>query len=214
MKMQLWLCWFTLLIVAVNAQAADNTFKFTTTVPTDEIQFARSFSEDKHAATLIFENLVAETDIGRGKLPDVVTRRFTFALPIESQQEVCVTQDIRGFINTVGSGSTALLVQSGGVTTLIDLKKAVKEAEGKAAKTETATHKLAAKAAKDQGFSGKKAPTGSHDFYHRVEARVPAGKPLQVTLVLLTERLPGDDGSGALMIIDSLDFEIHPIPAK
>jgi hypothetical protein len=55
----------------------------------------------------------------------------------------------------------------------------------------------------------------SEDYVVEIRSRVPAGQPLQTTVLLLVDRLPGDDGSGALLTVDAIDFEVFPVaPAK
>lgn len=65
-----------------------------------------------------------------------------------------------------------------------------------------------------QGIQQVGKPQGSDTFFHRIETTVAPGKPLQITLILLVERLPGEDGSGALLMMDSIDCEIHDAPKK
>ncbi|MSR57517.1 MAG: hypothetical protein EXS05_07580 [Planctomycetaceae bacterium] len=67
------------------------------------------------------------------------------------------------------------------------------------------------KTAKEQGIKVDRAPQEiGNDFIQTLDLRVPVGKPLQVTCSLLVDRLPGDDNSGALLVIDSIDFVVTP----
>lgn len=208
MKTNLLIC--CAVFCTVSVLCADDA-KFKTLGPASEIQIAKNVSADGHAATLLFDSLAVSTSSGKGTLPDVVTKRFTYVFQFDNKQDAFVTQDIRGFLSATGSGNTVLLVQSAGKTTLVDLKQAVDQSNSDAAKKVSPAHQGALKAAEDMGFAGSTSPHGDHDYYYRIESRVAAGKPLQITLILLAERLPGDDGSGALLTVDSLDCEIHPI---
>ena len=214
MRLQIQAVVYLLLLATSGATPAEDAPKLKHTIPTDAVQFVTAFSPDSQAVTMIFSNLLIGTEIGRGTLPSVQTNKFTYVLQPESSKEVYVTQDIRGFASTSGSSSASLVIHSGGKTTVVDLKKAIEEARGGAKKATSETHGKALNAAREKGFTSGEAPEGNHNFFTRIETRVPAGRPLQTTVFLLVDRLTGDDGSEGLLTVDSIDAEVHPLPAK
>ncbi|HND54587.1 MAG TPA: hypothetical protein PLV92_19380, partial [Pirellulaceae bacterium] len=130
--------------------------KFKTVVLPDAIRFVQAFSEDRQAGTLIFDNFVAGTAAGRGSLPGAELKKFTYVLQPDADKTARVRQVIRGYVSTVGSGSAALVVHSGGTTTLVDLAKAIKAAKSSKnapAKSVEATRAQARAAAATLGFS-------------------------------------------------------------
>ena len=52
------------------------------------------------------------------------------------------------------------------------------------------------------------------DFYVRIHRTVPAGTKLQSTIHLLVDRLDGNDDSGAMLVIDSIDFGVTSAKKK
>ena len=207
------LCLAALFFTSIGI-AADDAPTLKKVIPTNDTQFARAFSEDRQAATLLFDNLQISTEAFRHSLPNVVTKKFTFVMQPESMKDVLVTQDIRGFVSLANTGKAALLIQSGGKSTLVDLKEAIKSAEGNKAAADRPTYQAALKLAKDAGFDVGTTPMGSNDFFQRVETCVPAGKPLQITVLLLVEALSGDETSNALLTIDTIDLEVKVAPEK
>ena len=63
----------------------------------------------------------------------------------------------------------------------------------------------------EDGFTVDGRPKTSDDFFVEVRRSVATGKALQTTVSLLVDRLPGDDGSGAVLYVDSIDFEVVPV---
>jgi hypothetical protein len=194
-------------IVASIAHCGEPVFKHV--IPTDSINFARVFSEDSRAATLMFDNFVVATEIGQASLPSVSTKKFSYVLQIDNDKETCVVQHIRGFVSTQGSGSAALMIQSAGKTITVELDKAIEAAKKGAKKRDGERLRKLQKVAADEGFTADERPVRSDDFFVEVKSTVPAGKPLQTTCLLLVDRLTGDDGSGALLTIGTIDFEIN-----
>jgi hypothetical protein len=214
MRLQIQAVVYLLLLATSEVTPAEDAPKLKHTIPTDAVQFVTAFSPDSQAVTMIFSNLLIDTEIGRGTLPSVQTNKFTYVLQPESSKEVYVTQDIRGFVSISGSGSASLVIHSGGKTTVVDLKKAIEEARGGAKKATSETHGKALNAAREKGFTSGEAPEEGHNFFTRIETSVPAGRPLQTTVFLLVDRLTGDDGSEGLLTVDAIDAEVHPLPAK
>jgi len=183
MRLQTQAVIYLLLLVMSGAVPAEDAPTLKRVIETDAVQFATAFSPDSQAVTMIFSNLEIATDeSGRGTLPNVQTKKFIYVLQPESSKEVYITQDFRGFVSTSGSGSASLVIHSGGTTTVVDLKKAIEEAEG--------------------------------SYNTRIETRVPAGRPLQTTVFLLVDRLPGDDDSSGHLTVDSIDAVVNPLPTK
>lgn len=136
-----------LVVLATRLAIAEDAPKFKTVILPDAIRFVQAFSEDKQAGTMIFDNFVVGTEIGRGTLPSVATKKLTYVLHPESAKEVCVTQDIRGFVSTQASGSATLIVHAGGKTTVVDLKKATSDAKATSRKAKSELRQLAQKVA-------------------------------------------------------------------
>jgi hypothetical protein len=215
MRLQIQAVVYLLLLATSGATPAEDAPKLKHAIPTDAVQFVTAFSPDSQAVTIAFGNLLIGTESGtRVRLPSVQTNKFTYVLQPESSKEVYVTQDIRGFVTTSGSGSASLVIHSGGKTSVVDLKKAIEEARGGAKKATSETHGKALNAAREKGFTSGEAPEEGHNFFTRIETRVPAGRPLQTTVFLLVDRLTGDDGSEGLLTVDTIDAEVHPLPAK
>ncbi|MEM7560246.1 MAG: hypothetical protein AAF394_14095 [Planctomycetota bacterium] len=86
----------------------------------DTVQIAQNFSDDSQAGTIIFRNLEAATNVG-----PVSTRVATLSIPLKGNDKsrVSVTQDIRGFVDADKGARASLVVQTGGNTKVINLKK-------------------------------------------------------------------------------------------
>lgn len=190
--------------------AAEPTFK--PIITPDSVRFASIFSEDKHVGAMIFDNLLIDTPVGRPTLPCADTKTFSHVLTIESEEDCEVEFQVRGYVSTTGTASAALLIQSGGFSKLVDLEQAIKEANGTSMKRDPQEEAQIEAAAKANQID-LTPPGRSDDFMVCISRRVPKGTgKLQTTLVLLVDRLDDEgDVSGALLAIDSIDFEIRPI---
>ncbi len=195
-----------------SLSAAEPTLK--KVIPTDAVQFARAFSEDRQVCTLLFDNLVIDTEIGRGTPPSVRSKQFSYVFTPESDGEVCIVQTIRGFISTQGASSASLLIHSGGEATNVDFQKAIATAQKGAIKRDESLVKKAQKLAEELGFAGKLKRDKSDDFQITIERHVAKGAVLQTTLNLLVERATGDDTPGAALFIDSIDVSVLPVKKK
>jgi len=175
--------------------------------PTDSVAFVKAYSPDGQAGTFLFENLWIDTEIGNGGLPSAVTKRFVYVHQFKGTEAVRLTQTIRGFVHTQGSGSASLLIHSGGESTLVDLKAAIQTA-GASTTVRPASFEAAKTLAGGQHFQVKSPVDGSQNFQVSFDRNVAVGKPLQTTLVMLVDRLPSTDekGDGALLVVDSIDF--------
>jgi hypothetical protein len=178
-------------------------------IPTDSVQFSRVFSSDARVGAMIFDNLVVATEIGRGTLPSIHTKQFSYVLQPDSQDEVIVNQMVRGFVSTQVSGSASLLIHSGGRAVVVDWKKAIAAAKAPVDPKFTELKMTIRDKDMKAALAANKAEKFD-DFFVEFRRQVPLGKPLQTTFVLLVDRLPGDDGSGAMIAIDSIDFEVMP----
>jgi hypothetical protein len=116
---------------------------------------------------------------------------------------------VRGFVSHQGSGSAAFVIHAGGKTTVVDLKEAIGNAQSSPRDPKSEVWRQVQKKAQEQGFELESQPDQSSDFLTTFDTSVAAGQPLQVTILLLVDRLPGEDDSGALLTVDSIDFEIH-----
>lgn len=87
----------------------------------DTVQVSNNFSDDAQAASILFRNLEVATNVG-----PVSTRVATLSIPIKGNDKsrVSVKQDIRGIVDVDRGARASLVVQTGGKTKVIDLKKA------------------------------------------------------------------------------------------
>lgn len=199
--------------VLMAGLSADETAppKFGKSYPSDAIRYVTATSEDKQVTTLVFENFVLSTDSGRGEVVEAKTRSLTFGNVIDAKADAIVTLDLRGYVSTVAGGSAALVVMSGGETTLVDLQKAI---ESNAAKEkEVSSRKSAAEKAEAAGLAVTARPKNSELFFARVPVQVPKGQSLQVTCVLIVDRQQGAD-SHSMITIDSIDMALKAAPTK
>ena len=86
----------------------------------DVVQTTKTFTRDGQVATFIFRNLEVSTDRG-----PVSTRVASLSIPLKGNDKsnVSVTQDIRGHVDADRGTRASLVVQSGGKTRVINLKK-------------------------------------------------------------------------------------------
>ena len=98
----------------------------------DAIRFVSNTSDDREAATIMFDNFVLATSNGKGELLESRTKSFSVANKIEGKDAVSVALDIRGFVSVQEGGSAVIIVQAGGETTLVDLSKAIEAAKAEA----------------------------------------------------------------------------------
>lgn len=204
------MCVAALLVSTLSA--AEPTLK--KVIPTDSVQFARAFSEDGQVCTLMFDNLVIDTEIGRGTPPSVRSKQFSYVFTPESDGEVCIVQTIRGFVSTQGASSASLLIHSGGEATNVDFDKAIATAKKGGVTRDAELTKKAKSAAEAQGFVAKPKKDKSDDFQITIERHVAKGAALQTTLNLLVERATGDDSPGAVIFIDTIDVSVLPVVKK
>ena len=199
-------------MLVAGLSGAEGPPKFKTEILTDAVRFVQGFSEDKQACTMIFDNFIIATEIGKGSSPSVVDKSFTYVTQPESDKEVQVVQHVRGFVSTQGNASASLVIHAGGKTTVVDLSKAIKAAKTPDKPAHESLREKVKKSATDAGFTVDGRPEKSDNFFVEIKSRVPAGKPLQTTCQLLVDRLPGEDGSGSVLQIDTIDFEVFPAP--
>lgn len=199
-------------LLAGSLSGAEPTLK--KVIPTDSVQFARAFSDDAQVCTLLFDNLVIDTEIGKGTLPSVRTKQFSYVFTPESDGEVCIVQTIRGFISTQGASSASLLIHSGGEATHVDFDKAIATAKKGTVTRDAEVVKKAQSLAEAQGFAAKPKKDKSDDFQITIERHVAKGAVLQTTLSLLVERATGDDTPAAVIYIDSIDVSVLPVAKK
>lgn len=199
-------------LLACSVQAAEPTLK--KVIPTDSVQFARAFSTDLQVCTLIFDNLLIDTEIGKGTAPSVRSKQFSYVFTPESDGEVCIVQTIRGFVSTQGASSASLLIHSGGEATNVDFDKAIATAKKGTVTRDAELVKKAKALADEQGFVAKPKKDKSDDFQITIERHVAKGATLQTTLNLLVERATGDDSPAAAIFIDSIDVSVLPVKKK
>ena len=181
----------------------------------DSIRFVSNTSEDREAATMIFDNFVLATSGGKGDVLESRTKSFSVANKIESKDAVSVVLDVRGFVSTQEGGSVAIIVQAGGETTLVDLGKAIAAAKSKPRDAEDKLYLAAMESSKEAAFTVSSRPKESDDYFVRIPAKLVKGQPLQATVLLMVDRLP-ESGSEALVTVDSIDisFKAEPAPKK
>lgn len=173
------------------------------------VQIATGFSDDKKAATVLFRNL--EVDLGGRGGRYVNSCTTTVVLPLNvSDKAVRVNQDIRGFVSTQGSGRAVLVVQSGGKTTVIDLRRACSDCNKRSKCKPSEALGQAQKRAQEKAQASGEGPSSEveTDFFHRLETVIPKGLRHQVTLWLLAERDTVTEEAAVLLTVDSLDVEI------
>ena len=176
----------------------------------DSIRFVQHFTDDRLVGTMIFDNFVTDTEIGRGSLPSVASKKLTYALQTESTGDATVKQIFRGFIATQGSGSAALVVHAGGKSTLVDWDKAIADAKATPRKADSKEWKAAVQRAQEEGLTVGDRPERADDFLLVIDTPVAAGKPLQTHIFMLVDRLVGNDDGAAHVSVDSIDFVISP----
>jgi hypothetical protein len=153
-------------------------------------------SPDGQASSFLFSFLNVNSNPGR-KMPLVVTRTATVNLPIVGNNHgVDLLYDIRGFVYTDTSTHASLIIQACGETTVVDLKKAIKDA--KSPSTPKSKHK-------------RTAPDNSKmmdDFYVRIKGTLPGAALQNVTFFLLVEKEQDDPNVNAGLWVDSMDVSI------
>ncbi len=200
---------------SVEADDSGDGPTFDKVIPTDAVRFVTSISDDGKVSTMIFDNFDVTTDVGRPTEPDSRLRSFTYVRRIKSTKDSCVIQDIRGFVSRSGNASVSMIVHSGGRTTVVDLKEAIAAANKGVGYRDATVKRKAEQAAAHVGFTDNDPPgEDDDDFYVRISTPVPKGQSLQTTILLLVDRIIGDDDSQALLVIDSIDSEIKQKPEK
>ena len=197
---------YSMSTVVANVQE-EPTFK--KVIPTDAVRIASVFSGDSRVGSMLFDNFIVDTETGRGTLPSVHTKQFSYVLQPESKDDVNVVQIVRRFVSNQVSGNATLMIHSGGRAVLVDWKEAIAAAKGSVDPKFTEIKKTV----RDKDMKATIASSDAakfDDFLVELKRQVPLGKPLQTTFVLVVDRLTGDDGSGAMIAIDSIDFETMP----
>lgn len=177
----------------------------------DAVRFVTSVSEDREAATMIFDNFSLATASGKASLVTAQTKSFSISNPLESKGDVVATLDVRGFLDVQDGGSAAVIVHAGGETTVVDLKKAVAAETAKPRKTEDVLYSAAKENADAAGFRETTRSSGGENYLARVNVDLAKGQALQATVLLLVDRVPAT-GSGALITVDSLDIAVKAAP--
>lgn len=183
-------------------------------IPTDAVRFVTAFSPDSQAITFIFDNLSVETEVGQGGLPSVSEKKFAYVLSVDAENDAAVTQDFRGYVSTAVSGSACLVVHASGQSTTVDLNEAIAAAKRQSGSKPSETSKQARLLAEKQGFNLQSPADTSEEFFFSITSQVAKGAPLQTTLVLIADRLPGDDGSSGLLVIDTIDCAVKKLDGK
>jgi hypothetical protein len=164
----------------------------------DSIGHATVVSPDGQVASVIFDNLVIGTHESR-KLPLVVTRTAVLTVPITGNDNpVKIRHDIRGFVTTRPESHAALVIQTCGQATVVDLPKAIDTAKNPATP-----------ARKEK----RERPVGlevSDDFFVSIEGTLPARASHYVTFFLLVEKDRDDPDLGAALHVDSVDIVLSP----
>lgn len=173
----------------------------------DSIRFVTATSEDGEVMTMLFDNFVVSTRPGKGQHLGAETKSFSVANDLKAREGVTATLDVRGFVAVEEGGSAALLIHAGGETTIVDLSKAIEAAASKPRESEDALYAQAVENAGTAGLTVNARPKKSEDFLARASATFAPGEALQVTVLLLAERL-SDADSSALITVDSIDISL------
>ena len=199
--------WISVVLSLITTIAhGEDEVKFKTVVLPDAVRFVTAFSQDHQAATMMFDNFIASTRADKGELPDTTVKSFTYCLQPEISKDAVVETTVRGFSATQGTASAAVVIHAAGKTTTVNLRPdGKKKRRGKQGNTER--NEQARKLAEEQGFELEEPPSTSSDYQATIKTKVTPGKPLQITVILLVDRLPGD-ADGALVTVDTIDFEI------
>jgi hypothetical protein len=183
------------------------------------VQVATGFSADKQAVTVIFRNLMASVE---GNSHDLTrTRVQTVTVPLTAgSPKTHVTQDIRGFVAVNGKATASLIVVSGGIPMVVDLKASRDEPKTQ----HPASSSFDAAVKSFQALAPPTYPVGSpkrspqppegesYNFNTRIATDVPAGSTHRVTFILLAES--DQNNEDALLSVDSLDVAIvNPTPS-
>jgi hypothetical protein len=164
----------------------------------DSIGVASNVSPDGKVATVLFDNLVVGTHASL-RMPLVVTRSAIVSVPIvNNQQPVRLRYIVRGFVDTGESSRAALVVQACGKTNVIDLGKAIADAENAPAP--------ASKEKREKPESMRQAD----DFYANFSGTLAGGATHHVTFFLLVEKDRDDLELGAALHVDSLEVVLNP----
>jgi hypothetical protein len=190
------LCFIVALFTPTKlGQAAQPKFKKGARIITD-IAASDLVSEDGQVTTVLFDFLNVSTNPGKA-MPLVVTRTATLNVPmIDNDQDLPITYDVRGFVMADKGSHAALLIQACGSTTLVGLKKAIKDA--KSSTTPKPKHE-------------PKKPANmklADDFYVRIQRKLPAKSSHNVTIFMLVEKDIDDPDTGAALWVDSIDMSL------
>ena len=184
---------FAAILISQTAMADDGP-KFKKGVPTDAIRFVINDSDDAKASTMIFDNFQVATATSKPAQPDIQLKTFTYVRNIESTEDACLEQDFRGYVSRDGLAGASMIVRTGGKTWVVDLDKAIKNANDDPSESEED---------EEDEFEG------ADDFLVTISTAIPKGQSLQTTVILLVDRIQGDDESGALLVLDTIDAEFR-----
>lgn len=193
---------------------------------------ASLFSDDKKAATLLFDNFVTAVDGTSQRL--VVTQSQTFLIPLQSdpEKETRLALRIFGFVSTIGNTRTVLMVQAGGKTRVVDLEEAslkaqrnmtIQEIISPAQPANTPTAVSAEQRAQVRAAAKQQVPAPlamvAEDFVFDMDFKVPPNGKNPITITVLAERDFDTPEHQGFLAIDSLDVEVTdpirlpPVPA-
>lgn len=164
----------------------------------DDLNYASIISPDGHAVTVLFDDFMLESRPLRAA-PLVATRAQTLRIPVaENSQDLDLTIDIRGFVSTHERAHATLILHACGESTVVDIAEAIKAAKGTPATKEE--------------LSQRSAPASmgvADDFYVRLNRKLRANASPYVTFFLLVEKDVDDEEVSAVLVIDSVDAELH-----
>lgn len=148
----------------------------------EPLGFISNFSDDRQAATIIFNNLTVALNSTHHQL--TAARIVSLSIPLENNTHgVCPINGVSGHVSMNGSAKALLLIRTGGNTALFDPNEGKKKEQA-------------------QTYSD------SFDFVHSFESTVPVGTDYRISFVLLVELDASDPEVSALLTIDSLDIEL------
>jgi len=176
----------------------------------DAIEFVSNDSPDGEARTMMFGNFVITSDSTRPEKPDVRMKTFTYLTSLKADQDACVHQYIQGYLFRRDTASGAIIVHSGGETTVVDLKQAMADANTNVVDRDDPTHKQAEAAAQEAGFDTTPENEDSNSYLVKFSRVVPKGTALQTTIILLIDRVEGPGDPQAYLSVSSIDSEVLP----
>jgi M6 family metalloprotease-like protein len=162
---------------------------------------AANFSDDRKAATLLFDRLVSVTS----RSDRIDCKVATVVLPLKSSaDDTKAGIDLRGFVMVDKGAAASLVVEINGNSEVVDLNAARDESPGSGKPAVAA--KGSPKRARNTPEPGENSE--SFDWLHHLDCDAASADALTITFILITQRvLPSD--ANAFLAVDSVDVEMR-----